>query len=128
MYLRLVYPQVPTCRDCKAHVYDPKTWEAAKIPGGGKVKRPPGVPPPCHACPKLTPEDRRREDAGPHLACEMTERMQQAYLYFRLCKADPQGLLPVDGLVVEHNALFQMAEEDARADSLPLMYVPVRGG
>lgn len=123
MYIYLAHSYLPTCKECKTHVYDIKTGVPLRR-GGQIAKRPRGdMSTPCHECPKLSRED-RLNDPRPERAVEPTDRVKQSYFYYRHCEVDRTGRLPIDDLVLETNAICRMAEEDARAAQQTIALIP----
>ncbi len=102
---------MPTCDDCRKHVYKAETWERSTR-NGLPVVRPPGTPLPCirrDACPKS-------DDGQPHPERDATLQSEQAIAYYRQCKADTGGLLPRDRIVIRNNSLIQQIEERTSQD------------
>lgn len=97
--LELMHPEVPSCADCQAWLYDVATWRKS-MRGGKPVARPPGSPLPCLKCPK---SGRPNE---PHPEKELLPQNRQAVAYYYLCHEDTTGLLPRDLVVVHNNALI----------------------
>jgi len=99
-----------TCEDCAKWIYDDdgKQVQRAGLP----VVRPPGVPTPCHKCPKI-PDGAEpvRSNAG-----ELDDRGFQAYRHYLECRA--VGQFP-DDPIVRRNARIFRAAHDA-ADQKPL--------
>lgn len=105
-------------------MYDTATWKRSTR-GGKDMNRPPGIPTPCHSCPKLKPED-RADDPRPEKAFELTSRMKQVYYYYQLCKADKRNMLPMDTLTLENHVRCAVADEQAADDRRSEMaYRPV---
>ena len=98
----IAHPEIPSCADCQAFMYD-KSWERSKSLGQ-PVKRPAGAPTPCYRCPKS-------EDGTPNPAAELSAKNWRAYNYFRLCCSDATLLLPRDRLVLKNNSMIQLIEE-----------------
>lgn len=59
LQLLIDHPEVAAvdCGDCQKWVYDPKTWK--KVTRGGQPVLRPGLPP-CHTCPKKSPQHARQ--------------------------------------------------------------------
>ena len=53
--MQLARPEIPSCADCQAWIYDSKTWKRQQR-GGADVPRPAGTKTPCWECPKKSPE------------------------------------------------------------------------
>lgn len=93
------------------------------------MPRPPGMPTPCHTCPKIP--------AGqlpvPENARELTPQLLKVYRHYRRCKA--VGRFPVqphgeDALVVDHAALIagvERAIEDGKFRRLELTLTATTG-
>jgi hypothetical protein len=52
----LEHPNVPSCADCKAWMWDPRTGEWTIGRNGQRVPRPSNLGTPCESCPRKSPE------------------------------------------------------------------------
>lgn len=75
--------------------------------------RPPGDHPPCWQCPKS-------KDGQPNPAADLSPKNWRAYDYCQQCRADAQGLLPRDLIVIRNNAIVQMVERAQQQSRDPL--------
>ena len=114
----LEHPEVATrsCGDCKKWLYDLQTGKKV-LRGGKEVKRPKGTLPPCHSCPKKSPEEAHEY--------ELSDRNVLAYRLWLYSKAlnfrNIKGRWLEDHWIqknfaaiadeVEHHKMKQMAAE-----------------
>ena len=103
--LQLLYPQLPTCDECRRFNIDLKTGKKSTRAGQPSLREP-GSPLPCASCPKSSIEDPR-----PRPDRELNGRNQQAYAHYRLCQVDTTGLLPRDAITLRNAALIRLVEE-----------------
>lgn len=105
----MAHPELPSCAACQQWVFLPDSnWSVMRGRDGKPAKQ--AGKPPCWQCPKLSAEDRRSADAGPHLAAELTPENMRAYHHYRRCKA--VGRFPMDPIVEQNAGIIMGVEED----------------
>lgn len=81
-------------------------------PLGNPYKRPPGVPTPCGACPKVPDHVKEWHDDYRVLrakAEDMTDENRQAYKFYKQCKAT--GRFPDDPIVSWYSGIIRNLED-----------------
>jgi len=99
----LFHPRVArvSCRDCQTWLYE--DWELVRRPArvGLPVRRPKGMPTPCHKCPKIPDEAPK----SAQFAAELSDRNRRAYLHYLECEA--VGRFPDDPIVARNAAIIR---------------------
>lgn len=106
----LAHPYLPSCDDCCAWQYDPKTWK--RLGDTDRDRRDPGDPTPCWCCPKIPPGEEPCPATG--RANELTDANWMAWLHYQRCRA--VGKFPEDELVERNAGLIRMVEEQVARD------------
>lgn len=100
--LLLRHPYLPSCSDCQAWMYDPKTWKRSERLGT-QQRRTPGTPTPCYLCPKSAD---KRTPSPDH---ELSRRNQQALeLYYQIKAGKPT---PDDSIVEWYGGIIRFVED-----------------
>ncbi len=123
--LEIAHPELPTCADCHAWLYDTKTWQRTQW-RGADLARPKGTMTPCHTCPKGKPDSR------PHPEKELLAENRAALEWYYLCREDVAGrLVPRDLTTIRNNAIISRIIEQVdrnKMDLGPLLALAMLGG
>ncbi len=105
----MLHPRVASrsCAECMAWLFNDDGKPTMKGRGDEAVRVPrrPGEPTPCWKCPKI-PEGAK---PVPESACELDDRLWQAYDHYLCCRA--VGSFPADHWVRTHASLFRSVED-----------------
>lgn len=123
MWLALAHPEIDarSCDDCERWLYDEDGKRSERA--GAPVPRLPGMPTPCHKCPKIPRGKPPRRES----AVQLTDRNRRAYLHYLECRAT--GRFPDDALVARHAAIIRSVHDEwDRVPLRRLLAVLGRGG